>query len=293
MPVCPRCQAEYEEGKKFCKECGAALTDPPGPLNCPQCGAEHEKGKKFCTKCGNSLVSGTPSENDAHPVPPPPQPTPPISASEARPTGHRFDQTVPAAPASPQASETPTQKPRKKGMIKYVFLSLLFIMLIAAGGWFANNFWQDSTDVTQEKIFLNKMLDSPTHQSGESENKSKCRYLKTVSTDGTGDGRTKKKGGKYLAIELSSLQDDDKLLVERTSGIMEYVTLHARFTRRTWSTISKIKNLENAAEMTFPIREYLASYKKRTDCTHVIVSVNGAHEKYEPIPCEAKVFVCR
>ena len=29
MPICPKCNIEYEEGKKFCRNCGTALVESP------------------------------------------------------------------------------------------------------------------------------------------------------------------------------------------------------------------------------------------------------------------------
>ena len=50
--VCPACEAENNEGWKFCKECGASLA-----LGCPSCGAGHEAGQRFCHECGTALAA--------------------------------------------------------------------------------------------------------------------------------------------------------------------------------------------------------------------------------------------
>lgn len=113
-----------------------------------------------------------------------------------------------------------------------------------------------------------------------------CRTLAQVYTDGSGDRRTKKRGGNYTAIKLDSLRNDQTIRVEAVSGRLTYVTLHARYQGGSWRTIYKGPKTE------FPVGQYIASYKKDTNCTHVNISVNGAHEKYDPVACRANVLVC-
>jgi predicted ATPase/class 3 adenylate cyclase len=48
--VCPACSAENEEGRKFCGECGSALTRA-----CPSCGTANAPTMKFCGECGSVL----------------------------------------------------------------------------------------------------------------------------------------------------------------------------------------------------------------------------------------------
>ena len=50
MVQCTKCGAENPAGKKFCGDCGAALTNL-----CPQCGAENPGRKKFCGECGGEI----------------------------------------------------------------------------------------------------------------------------------------------------------------------------------------------------------------------------------------------
>ncbi len=77
MLVCPKCNIDYEEGKKFCRKCGSFLLSEEGStfelpivgstelkkreenLFCPTCQEYYRKGK-YCRKCGASLVQGTP-----------------------------------------------------------------------------------------------------------------------------------------------------------------------------------------------------------------------------------------
>jgi len=52
---CPRCQAENREGRRFCGECGAALSAP-----CPACRFVNEPSDKFCGGCARPLASAEP-----------------------------------------------------------------------------------------------------------------------------------------------------------------------------------------------------------------------------------------
>jgi len=47
---CPSCGAENEGGRKFCGECGSALSSA-----CPACGTPNAPGMKFCGECGTAL----------------------------------------------------------------------------------------------------------------------------------------------------------------------------------------------------------------------------------------------
>jgi predicted ATPase/class 3 adenylate cyclase len=47
---CPSCGSENEGGRKFCGECGSALTSA-----CPACGTPNSPGVKFCGECGTAL----------------------------------------------------------------------------------------------------------------------------------------------------------------------------------------------------------------------------------------------
>jgi class 3 adenylate cyclase/tetratricopeptide (TPR) repeat protein len=49
---CHCCQAENEEGARFCENCGARLEEL-----CPACGAAVGAGKKFCRSCGAALTA--------------------------------------------------------------------------------------------------------------------------------------------------------------------------------------------------------------------------------------------
>jgi class 3 adenylate cyclase len=49
---CPRCQAQNDQGAKFCEDCGARLD-----AVCPTCGQPVGAGKKFCRSCGASVIA--------------------------------------------------------------------------------------------------------------------------------------------------------------------------------------------------------------------------------------------
>jgi class 3 adenylate cyclase/tetratricopeptide (TPR) repeat protein len=49
--TCASCGAENRTGRKFCAECGSALSQA-----CPSCGAANEPGEKFCGECGAALA---------------------------------------------------------------------------------------------------------------------------------------------------------------------------------------------------------------------------------------------
>ena len=50
--VCPRCQAENQKIRKFCRECGEGLL-----VSCQRCGFGNQQRDKFCGDCGVSLSS--------------------------------------------------------------------------------------------------------------------------------------------------------------------------------------------------------------------------------------------
>lgn len=55
--ICPHCQGENNEGKKFCKHCGQTLViQEEGKNICCECHAENPLAAKFCKGCGASLV---------------------------------------------------------------------------------------------------------------------------------------------------------------------------------------------------------------------------------------------
>lgn len=59
---CPKCNADVQEGIKFCPNCGSKLT-APGMMPCPKCNADVKVGAKFCPSCGAKLVNSCPKCN--------------------------------------------------------------------------------------------------------------------------------------------------------------------------------------------------------------------------------------
>src|SRR5258706_11847793 len=49
---CANCQTDNREGRKFCAQCGTALT-----LRCGSCGAPNRPDEKFCGDCGAALAA--------------------------------------------------------------------------------------------------------------------------------------------------------------------------------------------------------------------------------------------
>ncbi|MDP6357186.1 MAG: zinc-ribbon domain-containing protein, partial [Planctomycetota bacterium] len=52
MASCAQCNAELDDGAKFCIKCGTAVSTE---VACPSCSTVNEAGAKFCTNCGQVL----------------------------------------------------------------------------------------------------------------------------------------------------------------------------------------------------------------------------------------------
>jgi class 3 adenylate cyclase len=57
---CSNCGSDNPTGKRFCGDCGAALTN-----RCPKCGAENPPGKRFCGDCGTALAGSAFAQSPA------------------------------------------------------------------------------------------------------------------------------------------------------------------------------------------------------------------------------------
>jgi len=53
--LCQACGTENREGRRFCRECGAALS-----VACPSCGAANDPDDKFCGACGGPVAADAP-----------------------------------------------------------------------------------------------------------------------------------------------------------------------------------------------------------------------------------------
>lgn len=52
--ICNKCGTEFEDGAKFCPECGEKVALPELG-KCPSCGAQNSDSAKFCRECGAAL----------------------------------------------------------------------------------------------------------------------------------------------------------------------------------------------------------------------------------------------
>jgi len=89
MPQCPKCQATFEEGQRYCNQCESYLLHADaGDILCPQCGIRVAPGQEFCHKCSAALPptakaapsQSTPSSPQGPPRPAPVSPPPPLAS---------------------------------------------------------------------------------------------------------------------------------------------------------------------------------------------------------------------
>lgn len=104
-------------------------------------------------------------------------------------------------------------------------------------------------------------------------------YICEVSTDGRGG--QKRIGGNYCGISVSKLASNKQLYFQRVSGEVRYVTVHERFANGTWKITYK-----GALK---PLR--MDQIRKSTRSTHINISINGSHERYERVVGKARVYL--
>ena len=105
-----------------------------------------------------------------------------------------------------------------------------------------------------------------------------AKSLGVAGNNGTGQRKT---GGKSIWIELKTLADPEVLTFKCTSGTCQYMTIHGRTSRGGWQT------LYQGGLRPWRIVELLKG--RRQQYSHLVISVNGAHERYIPIACEMEV----
>jgi len=123
-----------------------------------------------------------------------------------------------------------------------------------------------------------------------------------VYSDGKGNRTTKGLGGNSLRIFASEIRRlgmryEGKNLNyalafgqgggrKKHKGTIKYLTLHTRYSNGAWKIIYKGKLRDFGTEM------LTTKFLKDKRITHIIVSVNGAHEKFEPIVGKVAVRFC-
>ncbi len=112
------------------------------------------------------------------------------------------------------------------------------------------------------------------------------KILGTFSNDGSGSYKT---GGKVLGIASADLTGTDVISLKITGGTMKYITVHGRYPGGIWETIMQgsytaIGNYELQLKLKALGLEVPGSY---------ILSINGAHENYDPEACIAEAILIK
>ncbi len=116
-----------------------------------------------------------------------------------------------------------------------------------------------------------------THKEIAKLNPNKYKFLCEISTDGNGALNRYRVGGKYCAIDI---KDFKSIIFQTVYGPVRYITAHERFKGGTWRTTYKGKMIP----LSLPI------VRKTNRSTHIILSVNGQHEKYLPLKTKVRVY---
>ncbi len=96
---------------------------------------------------------------------------------------------------------------------------------------------------------------------------------------GTGQRKT---GGKLIWVPVQNLADNDSVSFKVKSGKASYVAIHGRTRYGSWRTLYK------GAPKDMKVSQFLGN--QRAQFTHIIFSVNGAHERYERLSCELGIY---
>ncbi len=100
-----------------------------------------------------------------------------------------------------------------------------------------------------------------------------------IENFGTGARKT---GGTCAWIDLKTLNDNDNLEFKCVSGDCKTLTVHGRTSRGSWKTLyqGRVKEIN--------VGEILRG--KRRSYTHLVISVNGAHERYTRTAAKMEVI---
>ncbi|MBN2529588.1 MAG: hypothetical protein JXR76_24580 [Deltaproteobacteria bacterium] len=110
-------------------------------------------------------------------------------------------------------------------------------------------------------------------------NTSAARTIATATNNGTG---RRKSGGSSPWVAVTDFKDGDSITFRATSGNCRTVTIHGRTAQGSWRT------LYTGALKSMKVSDFLKN--QRAQFTHIIFSVNGAHENYQAISCTAEIF---
>ncbi|MBW2731084.1 MAG: hypothetical protein JRH20_01755 [Deltaproteobacteria bacterium] len=104
-----------------------------------------------------------------------------------------------------------------------------------------------------------------------------------VTNDGRGGGY--RRGGTYKAVKYDKFSAKDTVGYQVLSGTFKYWTIHARYNGGFWKTV--YKGPQNNLSM--KLIRHRVNKLGRGRPTHLNFSVNGAHERYEPIACRLAI----
>lgn len=115
-----------------------------------------------------------------------------------------------------------------------------------------------------------------------------CAPLGEIGTDGTGAPARYRVGGTYLSVPIERITPDHTIQVRMVQGPLKYVTLHARYLGGIW------KIAHQGPETGFPGSHtaFAGCRAQAPRCTDIIFSINGAHERYEPLVSRAALYLC-
>jgi len=144
---------------------------------------------------------------------------------------------------------------------------ILFCAVIGISGLNAEAGWKSLKKKVEKKVEEKDKKKKDTVK--ETKKEENAVYVENF---GTG---LRKTGGTFAGFEIAKLKDSDNLKFECLSGKCNTLTVHGRTSRGVWATLyqGKLKEVN--------VGTVIAG--KRSNYTHLIISVNGAHESYTKI----------